>query len=281
VVETLDLALSRSMATATTCGFVFADLRAHGRARPAPADAGADLRVRFKGIVNGAARRFGALDLTPVGDGYYLVLPSPRAAVRCARAIAAEASRPPDGAEPLRVGVGVHSAAVDRVELGPLEGPGHLAARIGAVAPSGDVLVTAAVVEHLGRNSGLRYEPRTLPPLKGLSVSPAVYAAVGEAMPVASASRVVRLLAMGSLAGLLGLAVISSFGDRLPGVIDEPLAGGTGPAQTPGELVDPGPAGATGATDLEPGEVLPGASSMPTPSEPPLTPPIHIRLRFR
>jgi hypothetical protein len=287
VVDTLDLALRQPTASLARYGFVFADLRAHGRGQTVPADAGAALRGRFRGLVTAAARRHGALDLTPIGDGYYLLLPSPRAALRCARSIVTSAAETPDGAEPLRVAVGVHAGDAEASARGPLDGPGHLAARIGAVAPIGEVHVTGAVVDLAGRTAGIRFEPRTLPPLKGLARPPSVYAAVGETGAV-GAGRMIRVLAMGSLAGLLSLTVMAGFGGAAlvsPSAgLDTPdggAAGGTVIASPPVDLVAPGAGGVNGTSGADPD---PGSGPVATPDpEPPgpIRAPIHLRLRFR
>jgi hypothetical protein len=278
VVDTLDLALQRPATATTRYGFVFADLRAHGRDRVVPADAGARHRERFRGLVMAAARRHGALDLTSVGDGYFLVLPGPKAAVRCARSIVTAAARPDDGEEALRVAAGVHAADLETGTAGPHDGAGRLAARIGAVTPSGEVHVTATVVDQVGRTAGLRFEPRALPPLKGLSSPPAVFAAVEETGSVPATARVIRVLAMGTLAGLLSLAVMVGSGGVRPALVDDPLAGGTMIASPPVDLALP-VGGGVGAGDPD-GHLGPAPSAGSGPSDP-LPAPLHIRSRFR
>lgn len=282
--DSIDLALPRPVSATAVRGFVFADLRAHGRGRPMPNDAGVELRERFRGTVSAAARRHGALDMTAVGDGYYVVLPNPRAALRCARAIVTAADQPTEGREPLRVAVGVHAAPADLIARPPLDGPGHLAARIGAVAPTGVVLVTQEVVDQVG-HSGLRFEPRVLPPLKGIRAVPTVFAATGDG-PSSGSGRVARLLAMGSLAGLLSLAAVVGLAGQPIGPMDGPLVDGGGAATTLGpDVIGPGVdgelGGAAGTTGVDDGEDGLVPSAKPTDPPPPLRAPLQLTLRFR
>jgi class 3 adenylate cyclase len=244
-VDTLDLTLPLASTTATAPrGFVYVDLRGHARylASRGP-DAGDELLARYRSLVGSTLRRHAATGFPTEGDGIYAVLRSPAAAVRCARAVIEATRRPADRGAPIAVGIGVHAAPASDDELAPLDGPGHLAARLGGLASAGEILVTEPVRHHAG-STAFQYVERGIQRMKGIVDPVTVYAVEvgGSANGKAGGTgRVARLLAASALVGMLGLVIAVGIGGTRPGVVGDPAAGGT---DDPGVVVGTGPAGA-------------------------------------
>jgi predicted ATPase/class 3 adenylate cyclase len=89
-------------------------------------------------------------ELTMMGDGFFAAFSSPRACVAAAAAMqrALQSHVWPNGGEPLRVRMGVHTGEADQTAAGPVGLDVHRAARIAAVAYGGQILLseTAAVL---------------------------------------------------------------------------------------------------------------------------------------
>ena len=102
------------------------------------------------------------------GDGFFVALPGPRAAIECSVAIQRTLleHRRAHGFAP-QVRIGLHTAAAQRDERA-YRGKGvHVAARIGAVADAGEILVSRETVQDVPPGITVS-TPRTLV-LKGLS----------------------------------------------------------------------------------------------------------------
>jgi predicted ATPase/class 3 adenylate cyclase len=103
------------------------------------------LAVHHEAVARAIERHAGYVEAIQ-GDGFVATFADAREAVDAAsdaqRALAAAAW--PRGVEPLRVRMGVHTGYVERTELGYVGLEVHRAARVGAAANGGQIVVTAA-----------------------------------------------------------------------------------------------------------------------------------------
>jgi class 3 adenylate cyclase len=106
--------------------------------------------------------RFRGVEVKTLGDGCLATFDGPARAIRCGRGIA-EAAR----SLGLGVRVGLHSGEVELMEddLGGIAV--HIAARVGALASGGEVLVSSTVKD-LVAGSGIRFVDRGSQHLKGI-----------------------------------------------------------------------------------------------------------------
>jgi pimeloyl-ACP methyl ester carboxylesterase/class 3 adenylate cyclase len=107
--------------------------------------------------------RFRGVEVKTLGDGCLATFDGPARAIRCGRGIA-EAAR----SLGLGVRVGLHSGEVELMEddLGGIAV--HIAARVGALASEGEVLVSSTVKD-LVAGSGIRFVDRGSEHLKGIA----------------------------------------------------------------------------------------------------------------
>jgi class 3 adenylate cyclase len=121
-----------------------------------------DLLDRHDEFVRRQLAHFGGREIKTVGDGFVASFDGPARAVRCARTITAEV-RSLD----LEVRAGVHTGECE-VRGNDLAGIAvHVAARVGALAPPGEVLVSSTVRD-LVAGSGIRFVERGTHVLKGV-----------------------------------------------------------------------------------------------------------------
>jgi pimeloyl-ACP methyl ester carboxylesterase len=107
--------------------------------------------------------RFRGRESKTLGDGFLATFDGPARAIRCGQAIA-EAAR----SSGLEVRVGLHSGEVELIN-GDVGGIAvHIAARVGALAAGGEVLVSSTVKD-LVAGSGIRFTDRGTKHLKGVS----------------------------------------------------------------------------------------------------------------
>ena len=126
-----------------------------------------DVRRWHNQTLRALVRKHGGEEANHSGDGFFLAFPNARSAVECGVAIqrALAEHRRKAGFAP-RVRIGIHSAEATRGEDGYLGRGVHEAARIGALAGAGEIVVSA---ETLGDGSDFRAgEPRSVE-LKGIS----------------------------------------------------------------------------------------------------------------
>ena len=97
-----------------------------------------------------------------LGDGYLATFDGPARAIRCGRAIA-EAAR----SIGLEVRIGLHCGEVEVMEEDVGGIAVHIAARVGALAAAGEVLVSSTVKD-LVAGSGIRFADRGAKQLKGI-----------------------------------------------------------------------------------------------------------------
>jgi class 3 adenylate cyclase len=107
--------------------------------------------------------RSGGREVKTLGDGCLATLDGPARAIRCGQTIVKAAS-----AAGLQVRIGLHSGEVELVgdDVGGIAV--HIAARIGALAAGGEVLVSSTVKD-LVAGSGIRFADRGTEQLKGIS----------------------------------------------------------------------------------------------------------------
>ena len=107
--------------------------------------------------------KFRGREVKALGDGYLATFDGPARAIRCAQAIT-DAVRPLG----LEVRIGLHSGEVELMgdDVGGIAV--HIAARVGALAEGGEVLVSSTVKD-LVAGSGIRFEDRGTKELKGIA----------------------------------------------------------------------------------------------------------------
>ena len=107
--------------------------------------------------------RFGGREVKTLGDGYLATFDGPARGIRCGREIA-EATR----SLGLEVRIGLHCGEVELMD-GDVGGIAvHIAARVGALAAAGEVLVSSTVKD-LVAGSGISFADRGAQQLKGIS----------------------------------------------------------------------------------------------------------------
>ncbi len=192
-----------------TRGFLFADVRGYTRfVESRGAVAAADLLLRYRALVRGLVARYAGAEIRTEGDSFYVVFPAVSAAVQCGIAIvvgarAASAERPD---EPISVGVGIHAGETIETPDGYVGGPVNIAARLCALAGSGEVLVSDTVRALTQTVLPVAFVPRGRRALKGVTDQLAVYAVVPSAESGVATVGVGRLRRL-PRAARIGLAV--------------------------------------------------------------------------
>jgi class 3 adenylate cyclase len=116
--------------------------------------------------------RFRGHEVKTLGDGFLATFDGPARAIRCAQAIATDAS-----SLGLEVRIGMHTGEVELVghDVGGIAV--HIAARVADLAAAGEVLVSSTTKE-LVAGSGLRFVERGTRRLKGISDEWRLFAAI-------------------------------------------------------------------------------------------------------
>ncbi|MGZ6258657.1 MAG: adenylate/guanylate cyclase domain-containing protein [Candidatus Limnocylindrales bacterium] len=229
-----------TMGSARTQGFLFADLRGYTAFVEAHGDrAAADLLASYRTVVRAAVRAFAGAEIRTEGDSFYVVFPSVGDAVECGLAIASAAAR--TSAEqpdlPLHVGVGIHAGETIATEEGFVGSAVNIAARIGAEAGAGEVLVSETVRALVRTSLEVRFFPRGRRQLKGLREPIALYAVA----PVGTTASTARFADRPPLragrsalgAGALALAAVVVAGAVLLRGFSAGGAGSSSPSPTP------------------------------------------------
>jgi class 3 adenylate cyclase len=116
--------------------------------------------------------RFGGREVKSLGDGCLATFDGPARAIRCGSAIA-EAAR----ALGLEVRIGLHCGEIELLEQDVGGIAVHIAARVGALAGAGEVLVSSTVKD-LVAGSGIVFEDRGTQQLKGIADEWRLFAAL-------------------------------------------------------------------------------------------------------
>jgi class 3 adenylate cyclase len=116
--------------------------------------------------------RFRGREVKTLGDGYLATFDGPARAIRCGHAIADAA-----GSLGLEVRIGQHSGEVELIDDDVGGIAVHIAARIGAVARPGEVLVSSTVKD-LVAGSGIQFVDRGTTSLKGIADEWRLFAAM-------------------------------------------------------------------------------------------------------
>ncbi len=146
------------------------------------------LLLEHNQVVRAALRKYEGREIKTLGDGFLSLFSTPGRGVRCADQIVTAVR-----SLGLEVRAGVHTGEVELMELGDIGGiTVHVAARVGAHAGAGEVLVTGTVRDLLAGES-LRFQPRGAPRLKGLPERTHLYALAGrQATPELAGARLTR-----------------------------------------------------------------------------------------
>jgi class 3 adenylate cyclase len=148
--------------------FLFADLRDYTAFVEREGDhAAAELITEYRGLIRSRLQTYEGAELKTEGDSFYIVFPSPSKAISFGADVF-RAAREGTGRR-LKFGVGVHVG-----ETVPLDGQFvgsavNIAARIGALAGDGELLVTDTVRELVRTAASFTFEDRGLTPLKGVA----------------------------------------------------------------------------------------------------------------
>jgi pimeloyl-ACP methyl ester carboxylesterase len=121
-----------------------------------------ELLAAHQAAVRSELERFRGHEVKTLGDGYLATFDGPARAIRSGLAIAETAS-----STGLEVRIGLHTGEVELMDddLGGIAV--HIAARIGALAAAGEVLVSSTVKD-LVAGSGIQFEERGAKQLKGI-----------------------------------------------------------------------------------------------------------------
>ena len=122
--------------------------------------------------VRAALKRFGGNEVKAMGDGFMATFDGPARAIRCARTILDESER-----RGIQVRAGVHTGECEVMDADIGGIAVHIAARVGALAGPGEVLVSRTVKD-LVAGSGLEFAARGTHELKGVPEAWELYAAV-------------------------------------------------------------------------------------------------------
>ena len=132
-----------------------------------------ELLDRHDEVTRAELARFRGQEIRSTGDGVLAMFDGAARAVRCASAI--RAALLPHG---LHVRAGLHTGEIELREGGPDGIAVHIAARVGELAESGEVLVSQTVKD-LTIGADLAFEPRGSHALKGVPGNWQMYAAMG------------------------------------------------------------------------------------------------------
>jgi class 3 adenylate cyclase len=143
-----------------------------------------DLLERHDALVRSQIARFRGREVKQTGDGFLASFDGPARAIRCACAIEEEA-----GNAGIEIRAGLHTGECELIgnDLGGLAV--HVAARVGALAETGEVLVSGTVRD-LVMGSGIEFAERGAQELKGVPGTWPLFAVGSEHTRVAAAKTV-------------------------------------------------------------------------------------------
>jgi class 3 adenylate cyclase len=132
------------------------------------------LLERHQATVRTAIGRFGGREVKSIGDGFLATFDGPARGIRCARMIVSSSEE-----LRIRVRAGVHTGECEMMgdDIGGIAV--HIAARVSALAPPGEVLVSRTVKD-LVAGSGIDFADRGTHTLKGVPDTWQLYAAESD-----------------------------------------------------------------------------------------------------
>jgi ABC-type branched-subunit amino acid transport system substrate-binding protein/class 3 adenylate cyclase len=216
---TADAAGGSSVAAGSlTRGFLFADLREYTRyvEEHGAADA-ASLLLRYRTLVRGAVAAHDGAEIKTEGDSFYVVFPAASGAVLCGLDIVDAAGVGASDADerPIPVGIGIHAGETVVTPDGFVGQPVNIAARLCALAQSGEVLVSDTVRALTQTVLPVSFDPRGRRNLKGVTEPVAVYAVARSdaawAPQKRRATRRRRLAVAGIAMALAGVAAAGAW----------------------------------------------------------------------
>ena len=153
-----------------TRGFLFADLRDYTRFAEEHGDAAAaDILRRYRLIVREVIARHDGAEIRTEGDGFYVVFRSVSMAVQAGLAILEGAAEASVDAAPIRPGIGINAGETADTEEGIVSTAVNVAARVCALAPPGELLVTDTVRALTRTYLDVRFLPRGAKRLKNIA----------------------------------------------------------------------------------------------------------------
>jgi class 3 adenylate cyclase len=217
-----------SRVASRTLTFLFADIRDYTAFVEEHGDVRArQLIARFRRVVRAQLGATGGGEIKTEGDSFYLVFQTAGQALRCAIAIMNESADPQRAGGALPVGIGIHAG-----EPVPLEGQYvgsavNIAARLGAAAGAGELLITDTVRGLLRTSDLPPVVEREGLQLKGVKDPPRAYSVDWSKAGFTSAGeatawiaklppRRVLLVATVALGALVVVAVAGSVLSRAP-----------------------------------------------------------------
>jgi class 3 adenylate cyclase len=205
---------------ARTLTFLFADLRDYTSFVEAHGDAHAHrLITDFRRMVRAQLALTGGGEIKTEGDSFYLVFEGASQAVRCGTAILQEAEHRTTPERPMRVGVGIHAGEPVPLDDQYVGSAVNLAARIGAAAQGGELLITDTV-RGLLRTSGLpALIEREGLQLKGIQDPPRVYSVDWHRMEFMAAGEDLTPKAFLSRRGRFTLAAVAAVAAVIIGIV--------------------------------------------------------------
>ncbi len=245
-------------------GFMFADLRGYTEFVERVGDsAAATFLGRYRALVRSVIEEHAGAEIRTEGDSFYVVFPSPSAAVRAGLTLVSRAAD--DAAEhqdePIRVGVGIHAGESAETTEGYVGAAVNLAARICSVARPGEVLVSDTVRSLTRSSLPITFVSRGRPALKGVAEpvelfsvrtgDPAAAVARPRRRPAETARTRAALVGVGAAVVVLAVVVVAA------------LSGGPGAS---GASLSPGSSGLAAS----PSSALATTSMKPSPSSAPI-----------
>ncbi|HEX7224734.1 MAG TPA: adenylate/guanylate cyclase domain-containing protein, partial [Candidatus Limnocylindria bacterium] len=161
---------------AQTRGFLFSDLRGYSAFVERHGDQVArQLLARYRHAVREAVAARAGAEIRTEGDSFYVVFESVSDAIHAALAI--QQALAAAGEPAIVAGVGIHAGEAEDSDEGIVSSAVNIAARICAVAPAGETLVSETV-RALTRSylRDVRFVPRGQRRLKGISEPVRLYA---------------------------------------------------------------------------------------------------------
>ena len=244
-------------------GFLFADLRGYTEFVDRRGNAAASaLLDDYRRVVRAVVERRSGSEIKTEGDSFFVVFGSASDAVEAALEIAhhAAASERPDG--PIHVGIGVHAGETIATAEGFVGGAVNLAARLCALARSGEVLVSDTVRALTRAQVPYEFERRARRRLKGFAEPVTIYRVIARSAVHQPARRVSRAGAawLGAVI-VAGLVVVLAFA---LGTRRTPADSSITPdrAAIASDLASPSRA-TRPASPSSAGQVTPGATSTP------------------